>query len=570
MVCRWKSQAASSLQQLQAAVSHILRYNKLPELSTYLAGDGFTASPVASSDSRHASHYENDHDHDDVNGSGSCNGNSNGNSDDSGTGTGTGTGTSTSNGPGPGMDVTREPSQEPDLQDPELVPAPMRSLYEVTKLRNFRNNFVGTPKVTMLEEDFISRGLVSLHEAEELFAYFSRTMNQLLWGGIILVHHDLTSVRRASTLLSAAVLTVAALHIPNRTDTLNRCYGEYVSLVSSMSLSRAHTLDDIRALCVGAFWLSELSWKLSGHAVRIATELGLHQSYQKLIRGHTDQYERAQLWYLLYVCDHHFSIAYGRPPVMHEDVAMKNHETFLQSPIVVAGDVRLLAQVALFMILTEAYRTFGSDTEQPMSEEDFGQLRMYNVAVDQWRLLWQPRSGISPFTQFLVSNAGEKLTGQSRQPICTNLPVERRRPALPLCQIPAQLPLPTSSHPLDDPGLLHGPQGIRQHRHLLRNGLSEHGAGRARRPRRHRRRAHLHPHDGDLLGRLPAQSRRQLELSLPQYRRPAGPSARRACHRADDLRQCRRQASHPPHCPWTHQDARTVRLVGGCMAICYA
>lgn len=298
------------------------------------------------------------------------------------------------------MDVTREHSQEPDLQDPELVPAPMRSLYEVTKLRNLRNNHIEAPKTTLLEEDFISRGLISLHEAEELFAYFSRTMNQLLWGGIILVHRDLTSVRRASTLLSVAVLTVAALHIPNRTDTLNLCYHEYVSLVSNMALTRAHTLDDIRGLCVGAFWLSELSWKLSGHAVRIATEMGLHQSYQRLIRGNTDQYERAQLWYLLYVCDHHFSIAYGRPPVIHEDVAIRNYETFLELPMVAPGDIRLLAQVALFMILTEAYRTFGSDTEQAVTEEDFGQLRVYNVAVDQWRLLWQPRSGVCPLECF--------------------------------------------------------------------------------------------------------------------------------------------------------------------------
>jgi len=298
-------------------------------------------------------------------------------------------------GPGVVMDVTREPSQEPDLQDPELVPAPMRSLYEVTKLRNLRNNHIEAPKKTLLEEDFITRGLISLHEAEELFAYFSRTMNQLLWGGIILVHRDLTSVRRASSLLCAAVLTVAALHIPNRTDTLNRCYNEYVSLVSSMALTRAHTLDDIRGLCVGAFWLSELSWKLSGHAVRIATEMGLHQSYQRLTRGNNDQYERAQLWYLLYVCDHHFSIAYGRPPVIHEDVAIRNYETFLEFPLVIPGDIRLLAQVALFMILTEAYRTFGSDTEQTLSEKDFGQLRVYNVAVDQWRLLWQPRSSMS-------------------------------------------------------------------------------------------------------------------------------------------------------------------------------
>lgn len=354
------------MHQLQAAVSHLLRQGGLPELSTYPSGDSQNGPSPAASHHDHRPSIDRSQTH-----------------------------TSHQEGPGVVMDITREPSPEQDLQNPELVPAPMRSLYEVTKLRNLRNNHVEAPKQTLLEEDFISRGLISLHEAEELFAYFSRTMNQLLWGGIILVHRDLTSVRRASTLLSAAVLTVAALHIPNRTETLNRCYGEYVSLVSSMALTRAHTLDDIRGLCVGAFWLSELSWKLSGHAVRIATEMGLHQSYQRLTRGHTDQYERAQLWYLLYVCDHHFSIAYGRPPVIHEDVVIRNYETFLALPMVVPGDIRLLAQVALFMILTEAYRMFGSDTEQALTEEDFGQLRVYNVAVDQWRLLWQPRSGRS-------------------------------------------------------------------------------------------------------------------------------------------------------------------------------
>ncbi|KGO44187.1 Transcription factor, fungi [Penicillium expansum] len=368
----WKSQANATMRQLQAAVSHLLRQGGLPELSTFAPGD--TLNGPSPAESYHGQHPSVDRSQ---------------------------TQASHQEGLGVGvvMDVTREPSPEQDLQDPDLVPAPMRSLYEVTKLRNLRNNHVEAPKQTLLEEDFISRRLISLHEAEELFAYFSRTMNQLLWGGIILVHRDLTSVRRASTLLSAAVLTVAALHIPNRTETLNRCYGEYVSLVSNMALTRAHTLDDIRGLCVGAFWLSELSWKLSGHAVRIATEMGLHQSYQRLTRGHTDQYERAQLWYLLYVCDHHFSIAYGRPPVIHEDVVIRNYETFLALPMIVPGDIRLLAQVALFMILTEAYRMFGSDTEQALTEEDFGQLRVYNVAVDQWRLLWQPRSADSAYVR---------------------------------------------------------------------------------------------------------------------------------------------------------------------------
>lgn len=286
--------------------------------------------------------------------------------------------------------MTRENSQEPTEQ-PELVPAPIHSLYEVTKLRNLRSHFE-KPKSNLLEEDFISRGYISQHEAEELFTYFSRTVNQLLWGGIILVHPDINAVRRSSSMLAAAILTVAALHIPNRTETFNICYNEFVSLVSSASLTRHHTLDDIRALCVGAFWLPDLSWKLSGQAVRIATEMNLHQSFQKLTRGETDQYENAQLWYLLYVCDHHFSIAYGRPPSIHEDYAIKNYETFLQSPSSGPGDTRLMAQVALFIILTDAYRMYGCNTEQALTEADFSQLRAFNVAIEQWRFLWQPRS----------------------------------------------------------------------------------------------------------------------------------------------------------------------------------
>jgi hypothetical protein len=396
---RWKSQASATIQQLQAAVSHLLRHNGLPDLSTFPAEGNGGPSPVACHTHRPSldgSHI-----------------------------------ISSAAGPATAMAMTRENSQEPNIEEPELVSAPMRSLYEVTKLRNLRNNPVEKPKSTLLEEDFISRGYVSLHEAEELFAYFSRTMNQLLWGGIVVPHRDLTSVRRASSLLSAAVLTVAALHIPNRTETLNTCYNEYVSLVSSMALTRSHTLDDIRGLCVGAFWLSDLSWKLSGHAVRIATEMGLHQSFHKMTRGHTDQYERAQLWYLLYVCDHHFSIAYGRPPVIHEDTAIKNYEVFLQSRVVVSGDIRLMAQVALFVILTEAYRTFGSDTEQALTEEDFGQLRVYNVAVDQWRLLWQPRSGVFTLICVVPSYVSDIL--YSRQPIRSHLSLKGGCPSLPLC-----------------------------------------------------------------------------------------------------------------------------------------
>jgi hypothetical protein len=164
------------------------------------------------------------------------------------------------------MAMTRENSQEPqgpeELDSYALVDAPMRSLYEVTKLRNLRSNprgHVDPSKGTLLQEDFISRGKISESEAGELFGIFSRSLNHYLWGGVALVYQDLASVRRSSSLLLAAILTVTALHVPGKTAIFDVCYSEFLGLVCDSMLDRFHTLDGIRGLCIGAFWLSDVS-----------------------------------------------------------------------------------------------------------------------------------------------------------------------------------------------------------------------------------------------------------------------------------------------------------------------
>jgi hypothetical protein len=53
---------------------------------------------------------------------------------------------------------------------------------------------------------------------------------------------------------------------------------------------------------------------------------------------------------MLYVCDHHFSIAYGRPPMIAESVQIREHERFLQLPFANALDYRILSQVHLMQV----------------------------------------------------------------------------------------------------------------------------------------------------------------------------------------------------------------------------
>jgi hypothetical protein len=295
--------------------------------------------------------------------------------------------------------MTRENSPETNgtgRDDDAIADAPMGSLFRVTKLRNIRSDPSRGDRTTIdrhRQPDFITQGRISLAEAEELFAAFRGTLNAYLWGGVALVHETLSSARQSSSLLVAAILAVAALHTQDDGQSFDRCYVVLSELASQTMFQRYHTLDDIRGLCIGAFWLSDLSWKLSGLAVRIATELNIHQHCARALRGETAHSEEARLWYLLYVCDHHFSIAYGRPPVIAEDVTLVNHEGFLSLPAAKSADVRLHSQVSIFIILSRAYRTFGLDRSRVVANDEFDSIGRYDSELGQWKQTWEARLG---------------------------------------------------------------------------------------------------------------------------------------------------------------------------------
>lgn len=247
------------------------------------------------------------------------------------------------------------------------------------------------------------------------------SLNHYLWVGLEQTHPSFYSVRKSSELLTATILAVTALHIPTSAETFDKCYKEFLGLISSSMFSRYHSIDDVRGLCVAAFWLSDVSWKLSGHAIRIATELNIHQSFAKALEGDREHFQRARLWYMLYVCDHHFSIAYGRPPMIAESIQIREHELFLSSPFADAIDARILSQVALMQILTRVYERFaerrlpdkhtirsgGASTADGatahdasasmLSEEDFVDVRNFNLEIEQWRMCWYSRQRANNF-----------------------------------------------------------------------------------------------------------------------------------------------------------------------------
>lgn len=70
---------------------------------------------------------------------------------------------------------------------------------------------------------------------------------------------NLNEVRAASPILLAAICTVGSLHL--NTPDFESLYQEFVSIAAAQTFSRRNNVDDIRGLCVAAFWLSDVSWR---------------------------------------------------------------------------------------------------------------------------------------------------------------------------------------------------------------------------------------------------------------------------------------------------------------------
>ncbi|KAL4778430.1 hypothetical protein BJX76DRAFT_366325 [Aspergillus varians] len=346
----WKAQAAAVMDRLKDAVEHLLRHNNLPGLAST---DTISAlhsiemlSPLSS-----PIHSE------------SAGGNF------------------TPEGPSVGLTGHQD--------DSDLVPLPMNNLYNLTDPTT--SQLIRVDPADVNGPDFITQGVLSISEAEFLFNHYRSTISPLLWDGMLCSHKSLHEARQSSPLLVAVVLTVAALHSPNREHSLHATYGAFVSLMRGSCLLRCQTLDVVRALCIGAFYLTSLSWALCSRAVRVATEMNLHKSSLQFARGSVESYERVRLWYVLYVCDHQFALAYGRPPLMHEDAAIRNAEKLLTSGLSSKGDCGLVAQVKLFRVLASGYFMHGCDPDLELGGQDFKRLKEFDISVDQWRLEHQGR-----------------------------------------------------------------------------------------------------------------------------------------------------------------------------------
>ncbi|KAL7787069.1 hypothetical protein V8C37DRAFT_274688 [Trichoderma ceciliae] len=230
--------------------------------------------------------------------------------------------------------------------------------------------------------DIVSSGLISLDAAEEYFTVYQTLMDPFLHR--ILPDEDcLANVRARSSFLTAAICTVGALYTA-APDNYAVCYEAFLEQVSGKFLGSNQSFDDVRALCIGAFWLPKVSSSIMALAVQISRDLYLHRCITKMPHVKRECYERTRLFFLVSLVDHHCSIIYGKPPMTRDFAGLKSPKAFLHSALCSPHDALLIAHLELWFISSRVFDAFGADIDTDMVGKRIAQIEHLSQAYRAW------------------------------------------------------------------------------------------------------------------------------------------------------------------------------------------
>jgi hypothetical protein len=350
-----------------------------------------------------------------------------------------------------------DPSNDQDEEDqsldnsPKVTPitdnlshVPIESLYQITGMRSLRAAEGITEDQSRIckqlrDTDFIARGVIKIEEAEPLASYYLKKLDPYIWH-LCGEYKDLESFRSRSPTLTAAVLTVAALHDTEGSHLYNTCGKEFRRLVANAMFERKIDMEYLRALVIGSYWLSDISWTLSGYAIRRASEFHLKQCYLQIADSvrYPEKIDSAKLQesmdgirvlYLLYICDHHLSVLYGRSSIMRDnEIYITGWDAYLACSLSTDSDRRIAGQISLMYLINRIRENLGpEDTTDLLPTSALSTIAGFERDLDEWIAKF---SRHSEFRSHMVKGYG--LTLSRSKPSDWELAQQGCRHALPL------------------------------------------------------------------------------------------------------------------------------------------
>ncbi|KAL0955830.1 hypothetical protein HGRIS_002032 [Hohenbuehelia grisea] len=239
----------------------------------------------------------------------------------------------------------------------------------------------------------VEKGLVSDAEARELYHIFFAGCH-LFIPLFDPAYDTYESLMERTPWTFDAILAVASkIRSGNGplSSTFYKCLEEAQGIARSSLFGPVVRKEAVQGMLLLAAW-STNGWLPSGHAMRMALDLGLHRALEKLAddtgKQRTQEEERdlvvsARIWLCLYWFDHQMSLGTGRPIVLRDENSIRHCRLLLKHPMASPTDVRLVSLVELIAQKTQIYETLAPLNGQ-VNHNTLAFIRRANVALDKW------------------------------------------------------------------------------------------------------------------------------------------------------------------------------------------
>ncbi|KAJ3815885.1 hypothetical protein F5876DRAFT_71660 [Lentinula aff. lateritia] len=239
----------------------------------------------------------------------------------------------------------------------------------------------------------VEKGLVADSEARELYNIFFAGCHLFIPVFDPLYDTYESLMERTPWTFDAILAVAGKIRSGNGplSPTFYKCLEEAQGIARSSLFGPVVRKEAVQGMLLLAAW-STNGWLPSGHAMRMALDLGLHRALEKLAddtgKQRTQEEERdlvisARIWLCLYWFDHQMSLGTGRPIVLRDENSIRHCRLLLGHTMASPTDVRLISQVELIAQKTQIYETLAQMNGQ-VNHNTLAFIRRATIALEKW------------------------------------------------------------------------------------------------------------------------------------------------------------------------------------------
>ncbi|KAF7361496.1 hypothetical protein MSAN_01183000 [Mycena sanguinolenta] len=222
--------------------------------------------------------------------------------------------------------------------------------------------------------EILIHGLVVPEDVEKLFEIFYTRVNPFIALLDPVLHTPASTFARCPFLFTV-VCAVSSRYYPEKSEIYpiamhfakHSAANALIDGWKSVELCQAYILLSIYAVPARK-WEEDRSWLYTGLAIRLATDLNLHQvPSSKAIKG-TEKQERellnrARVWMICFNLDRSSATQYGKPPTIKQDYVVRHGSDhwYKKSPYNTTYDIHMCAYTALLLVVAGFHDDIFSD-----------------------------------------------------------------------------------------------------------------------------------------------------------------------------------------------------------------